>query len=56
MLNNNTSPGEDNISAEPTKCRTYKLWEEIHAKIRVMWASEKMAGNWRTVIIWHEDK
>jgi hypothetical protein len=25
---------------------TKKIWEEIHALIEVIWASEKMPGNW----------
>jgi hypothetical protein len=45
-LNNTKSPEEDNISAELTKYRYKKLWEEIHALIEVIWASEKIPENW----------
>lgn len=31
--------------------RQKKLREEIHARIEVMWESQKMPENWRTAII-----
>ena len=46
-IKNNKSPGEDNISAELklNRYRHKKLWNEIHALIEEIWASEKMSEN-----------
>jgi hypothetical protein len=50
-LNNNMSTRKGQY-----KCRIYqvwreKLWEEIHAMIEVIRASEKMRQNWRIAVI-----
>ena len=41
-----------NLSSMETK----KIWEEIHALIEAIWASEKMPDNWQTAYIRREIK
>jgi hypothetical protein len=51
MLKNNESSEPDNISVELIKHRNKKLWDEIHALMEVIWASERMPENWQTAVI-----
>ena len=50
-LNNNKSPGIDNIPAELYKSGGGLLLNKIHGQIKRIWKEEKMPAEWTTNII-----